>query len=262
MSEYDLKKSIKIGQLYPILIDAEGNIIDGHHRQKADPSWRTETISEIDTEEKLLIARCAANWHRRPISREEKEKWINDLAKLYQEQGYKIKGEPLTIIYKGKPYTNSNQIVAKIMDEIGLSENTVLRHLDGAYKQVTYTERNITPKIPASQRIETELGKDYVERHREEVREEILDEVKAEAVEIAKEELSQDIDFITETIEKAPEIVPNLSKETIERAKKVVKPKKEMGVKEGTVYIVGEYECPQCKKHYLIKCNGKKDWVE
>ena len=37
---------------------------------------------------------------------------------------------------------------------------------------------------------------------------------------------------------------------------------KEMGVKEGIVYTVGEYECPYCKKHYLIKCNGKKDWVE
>lgn len=39
-------------------------------------------------------------------------------------------------------------------------------------------------------------------------------------------------------------------------------PRKEMGVQEGTVYIVGEYECPHCKKHYLIKCDGKRDWVE
>ena len=76
MSEYDLKKSTKIGQLYPVLVDAKGNIIDGLHRQEADPSWRTEKIPEIDTEEKLLIARCIANWHRRPISREEKEQWI------------------------------------------------------------------------------------------------------------------------------------------------------------------------------------------
>jgi hypothetical protein len=26
--------------------------------------------------------------------------------------------------------------------------------------------------------------------------------------------------------------------------------------------VVGEYDCPHCKKHYLIKCNGKNDWVE
>jgi ParB family chromosome partitioning protein len=37
---------------------------------------------------------------------------------------------------------------------------------------------------------------------------------------------------------------------------------KEMAVQEGTVYTVGEYECPHCKRHYLIKCDGKRDWVE
>jgi ParB/RepB/Spo0J family partition protein len=39
-------------------------------------------------------------------------------------------------------------------------------------------------------------------------------------------------------------------------------PRKEMEVKEGTTYAVGEYECAHCKKHYLIKCNGKQDWLE
>ena len=49
----------------------------------------------------------------------------------------------------------------------------------------------------------------------------------------------------------------------IQKAKELGKPlRKEMGVKEGIVYTVGEYECPNCKRHYLIKCNGKKDWVE
>jgi len=40
------------------------------------------------------------------------------------------------------------------------------------------------------------------------------------------------------------------------------KVEKEMVVHEGTVYTVGEYECPHCKRHYLIKCDGKRDWVE
>lgn len=252
MIEYDLKKSAKIGQLYPILIDADENIIDGYHRQKADPSWRTEKIPEIDTEEKLLIARCVANWHRRPISREEKEKWINGLAKLYQEQGYKLP----------RGGTTANEIADKIAEETGLSKYTVYNYLSPEFKPRGKKVPKSEPKIPASQRIGTELGKGYVERHREEVREEILDDVKDEALGRAKEALSQDIDFITDIIERAPEIVPNLPEKTIERAKKVLKPKKEMGVKEGTIYIVGEYECPQCKKHYLIKCNGKKDWVE
>jgi ParB family chromosome partitioning protein len=49
----------------------------------------------------------------------------------------------------------------------------------------------------------------------------------------------------------------------IQRAKEMGRPLgKEMGVKEGIIYTVGEYECPHCKRHYLIKCDGKKDWVE
>lgn len=255
--EYDLKKSEdKIGQLYPVLLSKDGKVIDGFHRLESDKKWRTEILEHIDDDEKLLVARCVSNWHRRPISSEEKVQWINDLARLYQDEGYKIRGA-------SRGGTPPNEIVNKIAQETGLANNTINKYLLDEFKQ---TERKSVKEnkyvIPASQRIENELGKDYVERHREEVREEILDDVKDEALGRAKEELSQDIDFITEIIEKAPELVPNLPEKTIERAKKVLKPKKEMGVKEGTIYIVGEYECPQCKKHYLIKCNGKKDWVE
>lgn len=41
---------------------------------------------------------------------------------------------------------------------------------------------------------------------------------------------------------------------------------KEMVVKEGIIYTVGEFECPHCGKHCLIKCNPKgrtkKHWIE
>jgi len=41
---------------------------------------------------------------------------------------------------------------------------------------------------------------------------------------------------------------------------------KEMIVKEGTTYTIGEFECPVCHTHHLIKCNPKgrtkKHWVE
>lgn len=206
--EYNLKKSQSlVGQLYPVILSKDGKVIDGFHRLEDDAKWRTETLEHIDTEEKMLIARPIANWHRRAVPRSEKEKWINDLAKFYQKQGYTTKGEPMTIDYKGTPYTSSNQILVKIMDVTGLSDQTVLRHLLEEYKQLSYPKRKIKPKIPASQRIESELGSDYVERHREEVREEIEEEVKAESIEKAKEELSEDPNFILEAIEKAPEIL-------------------------------------------------------
>jgi hypothetical protein len=269
MSEYDLKKSKKIGQLYPILVDAKGNIIDGFHRLNADPNWRKEQLQEIDTEEKLLVARCVANWHRRQVSGEEKEEWINELAKIYQKQGLKVRNEQ-----------QQNEIVRKIADVTGLHINTVELYLSAKFKQPYSSTRRREPRVPASQVIQSivravsrgdeDYGKRIVERHREEVlaeekprierevREKIIEE---EIKPKVKEELSQDVEFIKEVIEKAPEVLPTLSRETIERAKKSVEPK-EMGVKEGTVYTVGEYECPHCKKHYLIKCDGKKDWVE
>ena len=276
MSEYDLKKSKKIGQLYPVLVDSKGNVIDGFHRLEADPKWRTEKLAEIDTEEKLLVARCVANWQRRQIPREEKEEWINSLAKIYKKQGLRIQGKRTVI----GPITTSNEIIARIVQVTGLSYSTVVQYLNEKFKGRHYEKPpKQPPRTLASELIrqmaETkyrrpEYAQELVERHREEVEQElrpkIEEEVREKIIEEeikpkVKEELSQDAEFIREAIEKAPEVLPTLPKETIERAKRVVEPK-EMVVKEGTVYTVGEYECPHCRKHYLIKCNGKKDWIE
>jgi len=32
--------------------------------------------------------------------------------------------------------------------------------------------------------------------------------------------------------------------------------------KEGIIYTIGDYDCPHCKRHYIIKCDGERDWVE
>ena len=261
MSEYDLKKSEKIGQLYPVLVDAKGNVIDGFHRLKVDPKWRTEKLPEIDTEEKLIVARCVANWHRRQVTREEKEEWINGLAGIYKKQGLKVRSK-----------SGRNEIMAKMMEVTGLSDRAIGTYLKSEYKQEPpFDIDRRQPVIPASKRIEHELGKEYVERHRKEVEQElrpslereIRGKIEEEIKPKVKEELSRDTEFIREAIEKAPEVLPTLPEKTIERAKKAVKHvTKEMGVKEGIIYTVGEYECPHCKRHYLIKCDGKKDWIE
>jgi len=247
MSEYDLKRSEKIGQLYPVLVDAKGNVIDGLHRLEADPNWRRERIKEIDTEEKLLVARCVSNWNRRQVSREEKEEWINGLARIYKKQGLKVSDE------QGR-----NQIKLHIAELTGLHPDSVLLLLEDQFKSdnpVPTEKRH--PILPASIAIERDMGKKYVERHREEV----IAEEKPKIVNEVKSELLKSPEFIREAIEKAPELLPNLPETAIERAKKLVEPK-EMVVQEGITYTVGEYECPHCKRHYLIKCDGRRDWVE
>jgi len=154
VSEYDLKKSEKgIGQLYPILEAKDGEVIDGFHREEADKNWKRLRLEHIDTEEKKLVARLVANFHRRQITREEKEKWINGLAEIYKKQGLEA----------------SSKLQEKIAEVTGLSTRTIREYLGSEFKDREIKDRELSPRVPASQRIERQLGVDVVERHREEV---------------------------------------------------------------------------------------------
>ena len=196
--EYDLKKSGKtIGQLYPVLKDAAGKVIDGVHRQEADPHWRTEVHPDIDSEEKFLIARCVANWHRRQVPRQEKEEWINGLARIYKKQGLKVYGEG-----RGRP----NEIIATIVAKTVIHPHIVQEFLRSEYKQSEPKELQKTGheyKLLASQRIERASldGKELVKRHREEI----------------KVQLETDVDFMAEVVKEHPEIVSKAIKRISEK---------------------------------------------
>ena len=161
--EYDLSKSEKgIGQLYPILEAKDGEIIDGFHREKADKNWKRVRLEHIDTEEKKLLARLIANFHRRQICWKEKEEWINSLAEIYKKQGLKI--EPI------------NEIEAKISNLTGLGGRTIRLYLHEEFKRISEASITHPARVPATQVIETHFeniregyGKQLVERHREEV---------------------------------------------------------------------------------------------
>lgn len=87
--DFDLMKSkLQIGELYPLLEDAKGNMIDGHHRERADSTWTRKKLEQIDTEAKLWLARIAANTHRREIPRKERIVQMSELAKcLIRDEG-------------------------------------------------------------------------------------------------------------------------------------------------------------------------------
>lgn len=185
MSEerYDLNESAKgIGQLYPILVDKKGHIIDGFHRKQADPNWRVQPLDHIDTEEKLLLARCVANWHRREIGDTEKSEWINGLANIYQKQGLKVNGKRY-VFEDG--HTTTNEIIVQLTKIAGLSPQCVGVYLSQEYKQITKirTADEVPSRVPASQVIKKigesrreGYGEQLVERHRAEVREELLED--------------------------------------------------------------------------------------
>lgn len=57
----DLERSEKtIGQLYPILRDAKGRVIDGYHRLDANPKWKSVQLDNVRTEEERLIVSAHA----------------------------------------------------------------------------------------------------------------------------------------------------------------------------------------------------------
>lgn len=107
---YDLKKSVEgLGQLYPILLDAHGNVIDGFHRKEIDPKWPTITLSHIDSTVKLEAARLAANFNRRNVPAEELRQKIGFLV------GAGLKAPEIAAL-------------------TGLSERTVYRYMPEAFK--------------------------------------------------------------------------------------------------------------------------------
>ena len=83
--DYSIEDSkTSIGYLYPILEDAFGNLIDGAHRLKTDPTGPRRRLMNINTPEKLELARLHANYFRRNSHdnvKENKER-VNTLANL------------------------------------------------------------------------------------------------------------------------------------------------------------------------------------
>jgi len=80
----------KIGPLYPILVDREGNIIDGKHRHAVDPNWRKEVIPWVQSRKDLLTARIHANLHRRIVPVEERRTEFTEYANILHADGVAI----------------------------------------------------------------------------------------------------------------------------------------------------------------------------
>lgn len=84
----DIKRSASsIGKLYPVLVDEQGQVIDGAHRLKADPNWFKVKVPGVKSEEDRLLARLITNVCRRNVSPGEKTLMLDELGQVYLEQG-------------------------------------------------------------------------------------------------------------------------------------------------------------------------------
>ena len=114
----DLKHSSKIvGKLYPVLLDADGNIIDGQHRLAADSNWPAVRLSRIRSEREHLLARLISNVCRRTVSPKEKKEMLGRLGAIFLKEG-------------GKP----GELAYRLAEETGMSYTWVMKYLPDKYK--------------------------------------------------------------------------------------------------------------------------------
>jgi hypothetical protein len=122
--------SERIGQLYPILLDSYGNIIDGEHRSKADSNWRKIRLKHINTKKDLLIARFACNNLRRSTTTAEKRELLTKLAEISLREGIPI-----------------GKIAYELMNQTGMSYRWVTKYLPQKFKDGKHIhKRNIEKK--------------------------------------------------------------------------------------------------------------------
>ena len=114
----------KIGQLYPVLVDYYGQVIDGKHRLRADKNWKKVKLEHIRTEKDRLVARIVSNVSRRIVSDEEKKQLLDGLARIFLNEGY----TPGAIAYK-------------IAEATGMSYRWVVKYMPSTYKDSKQSER-------------------------------------------------------------------------------------------------------------------------
>jgi hypothetical protein len=124
MSQELKSSSERIGQLYPVLVDYYGNIIDGEHRLGADKKWKKVRVDYIKTEKDRLIARIVSNTVRRTVTSEEKTELLGRLGEIYFREG----------IGFGK-------IAYEIAEETGMSYQWVMKYLPDRFKDSLQSER-------------------------------------------------------------------------------------------------------------------------
>jgi len=107
----------RVGQLYSILVDPQGNIIDGLHRHAIDPNWRKEVVPWVQSRRDFLIARIHANLHRRTVPKEERQRDFTELANILHNEGSAI-----------------GELSTKISDLTGFDEGYVRKLLPRAFK--------------------------------------------------------------------------------------------------------------------------------
>lgn len=276
----ELADSIKDASIIqPIIVRQHKDgyqIIAGERRWRAAQMVDLKEIPCIVKEivvERVLLESLIENLHRRDLTDIERENAIYELWKNKEALGITSKAELAKTIgvneyrvqddieswefrhkEEGIPPSTPTYIISRTQGLPTEERKGVIEKVEkGEFQaQEAYTAVKVLRKAPESIKKEVLKPKSRITPRMAEIIIEKLPNEEEQSVvleEVKRFRLTED------------EVEDRVRK--IRHAKEMGEPlRKEMTVKEGTIYTVGEYECPHCKKHYLIKCNGKQDWVE
>lgn len=276
----ELADSIKnAGLIQPVVVRRHGfsyQIIAGERRWRAAQMAGLKGIACIVKEindERVLLESLIENLHRKDLSDIERENAVYELWENREDFGFKSKSELARAI--GVPPQNvENDLEAWefrrgeggiqpstptyiISRSKGLPVDVRKKIIEKVQKgelktQEAYTAIKILRKAPESIKKELLKPKSHITPKMAET---IITKLPAE------EEQNMIVKEIKRSSLTEDDVEDRIRE--IQRTKEMGKPlRKETRIEEGTVYTVNEYYCPHCKKHYVIKCDGKQDWLE
>jgi len=276
----ELADSMKgVNVIQPIVVSRTGKgyqIIAGERRWRAAQIVGFEEVACIVRDignERVLLASLIENLHRTNLTDIERENAIHELWENREELGFKHKSELAGAIGL-RPNDVQNDIEAWEFrhKEVGIPTSTPTYIISRTKGLPTEDRKTIIDKVQKGeiQAKEAYTAIKVLRRAPQAIKRELLKPKSrvtpkmAESI-VTKLPTEEEQAVVVEEIKRlrlTEDEVEDRVRE-IQRSKEKGEPlRKEMGVKEGVIYTVGEYECPHCKRHYLIKCNGKRDWVE
>jgi hypothetical protein len=126
----------EVGQLYPVLKDQHGRVLDGGHRLEADPGWKSVTMEVRDDQHALAISLWANRGKELPSKTQSRiNQLIGDLAGTNEIRRERIAAE------LKRDAGRSNKVIAelvgadyktvgKVREELELEENPLIHRYE------------------------------------------------------------------------------------------------------------------------------------
>lgn len=269
----DSIKDVKIIQ--PIVVRQRGfnyQIVAGERRWRAAQMAGLQEILCIVkdiSEDRVLLESLIENLHRKDLSDIERE---NAIYELWNSELFNTKEKMAKAIGVPKERVLYDIEAKEFRDAEKVSMDTSTRTIRGTRGLPIDERKAVIDKVQTGEFKVSEVDTvaKVLRRGSEPIKKELLKPKSrvtpkmAESI-IVKLPDTEEQEIVVEEIRRSRltegEVEDRVRE--IQKAKEMGLPfRKEMIVKEGIVYTVGDYECPHCKRHYVIKCNGKRDWVE